>query len=232
MKNSEKFNFTDQRFERKFVLTGHSLKDIESALKLHPAVFSKIYESRFVNTLYFDSHNFDCYFSKVNGAADRLKVRLRWYGDLNGVIRESRLELKKRSGWIVDKKVFPFPVFCSKDLTESMIVELARKAELPDFLRYEVTSLTPVVVTRYHRHYYRSHCRNYRITLDSDLEFYKFNHCLDGLVSWKSASQLNVILELKYPVSEDRNADVITNHFPFRLTKSSKYIDGMEMIYR
>ena len=41
----------------------------------------------------------------------------------------------------------------------------------------------------------------------------------------------NVILELKYNIDADDDVNRITEHFPFRLTKSSKYISGLEKIY-
>jgi hypothetical protein len=38
----------------------------------------------------------------------------------------------------------------------------------------------------------------------------------------------SVIMELKYDECNDLSAEKITNSFPFRLTKSSKYIMGIQ----
>jgi hypothetical protein len=39
------------------------------------------------------------------------------------------------------------------------------------------------------------------------------------------------ILELKYDHEQDEEAGFITNHLPFRMTKSSKYVMGIESFY-
>ncbi len=41
----------------------------------------------------------------------------------------------------------------------------------------------------------------------------------------------NIILELKYNQDMDNGANYIVNCFPFRLTKSSKYVSGIESLY-
>ena len=41
----------------------------------------------------------------------------------------------------------------------------------------------------------------------------------------------NVILEIKYDDKYDLEAAKISNNFPFRLTKSSKYSRGIELLY-
>jgi hypothetical protein len=38
-------------------------------------------------------------------------------------------------------------------------------------------------------------------------------------------------VELKYANAKDANADLISRYFPFRVTKSSKYITGVERVY-
>jgi hypothetical protein len=40
--------------------------------------------------------------------------------------------------------------------------------------------------------------------------------------------RLSTILELKYELDEESRAAEIANLFPFRLTKSSKYAQGLE----
>ena len=44
-------------------------------------------------------------------------------------------------------------------------------------------------------------------------------------------NESNVILELKYNYDADKNADQITNLFPFRLSKNSKYIEGVNICH-
>ncbi|MFT7452391.1 MAG: hypothetical protein ACI9VN_003123 [Patescibacteria group bacterium] len=37
-----------------------------------------------------------------------------------------------------------------------------------------------------------------------------------------------MIVELKYDIVDDEDAQYISNLFPFRLTKSSKYVSGVD----
>ena len=41
----------------------------------------------------------------------------------------------------------------------------------------------------------------------------------------------NVVLELKYAQDKERHAEQVAGHFPFRMTKSSKYTSGIEKLY-
>ena len=40
----------------------------------------------------------------------------------------------------------------------------------------------------------------------------------------------DIILELKYDQIHDDNVELITNNLPFRLTKSSKYVSGIDYV--
>ncbi len=40
----------------------------------------------------------------------------------------------------------------------------------------------------------------------------------------------SVIMEVKYDEKYENNANYITDNFPFRLTKSSKYVAGLQLL--
>ena len=46
------------RYERKFFISQLTKFEVESMIRIHPAVFSEIYHKRFVNNIYFDTVNF------------------------------------------------------------------------------------------------------------------------------------------------------------------------------
>jgi hypothetical protein len=57
---------------------------------------------------------------------------------------------------------------------------------------------------------------------------------IGGMSSWmarKQTDQRNVILELKYGIDDDAAASKVSTFFPFRVTKSSKYVQGIERVY-
>ena len=60
--------------------------------------------------------------------------------------------------------------------------------------------------------------------VDTDDELY--NSFLNKL-----SDTYNVILELKYNMDNEDDSSYITEVFPFRLTKNSKYVVGIEKMY-
>src|SRR5438128_2681817 len=86
------------RYERKFVVPREAWSRVESAIRFNPAIFSKAFEPRTVNNLYLDSPALRHYFLNLAGAAERTKVRIRWYGSLFGHVPRPVLEFKCKRG--------------------------------------------------------------------------------------------------------------------------------------
>lgn len=218
------------RFERKFFVTHIGKHEIESLLKLHPAVFSEIYYQRSVNNIYFDTHDLQSFFDNVRGVRDRVKFRIRWYGDLWGQVDKPTLELKIKKGLCGSKlsfeiKPFTFDKAHPVDEFKNAVI----KSQAPEFIKSTFSSLLPSLVNRYNRRYFQSQDGHYRITIDSGMEYYPIkrspNYFLQG-----TRDPVNTIIELKYNQDRDGKAERISNFFPFRMTKSSKYVTGIEIV--
>jgi len=221
----------DYRYERKFSVSGLSKFEVELLVKLHPAMFSEIYYQRYINNIYFDAPNMRHYFDNIHGLNNRMKIRIRWYGDLFGVIENPKLELKNKKGLLGKKESFPLaPFSINASIQRKTIEEIFRGSEIPDALKLELICLQPTLLNRYCRKYFQSADRNYRITIDSDMEFYLIN-CQNNTFLQKSADSENTIVELKYDPDKDQNVGRITNYFLFRMTKSSKYVNGIERLH-
>lgn len=221
----------DYRYERKFFVSELTKYEIESIVRLNPAMFSEIYHPRFVNNLYFDSSNMKLYFDTVDGLKDRMKVRIRWYGDLFGIIEKPILELKIKNGLLGRKERFPLiPFSIGKGFQLDTIIDVFKRAEIPDVLKLDLISLEGSLLTRYRRQYFQSSNRKYRLTIDSETEFYQIRSRHNNFLH-SSVDLVNTVVELKYDESEDQYVKRILNYFPFRLTKSSKYVNGIERIY-
>lgn len=218
------------RYERKFFITELTKYEIDSIVKLHPAMFSEIYPQRFVNNLYFDSFDMKNYFDTVDGLKDRLKVRIRWYGDLFGVIEKPVLELKIKDGLVGVKEIFPLiPFSIDESFQFETLVNVFSQAEIIDVLKLDLISLEPVLLNRYSRKYFQSADHNYRITIDSEMEFYQISpHKNTFLHKW--VDDTTTVVELKYNHDKDQSVEEITSYFPFRMTKSSKYVNGIDML--
>ena len=73
-----------QRFEFKYFLPRHLAKQLVAALLPHMEWDPYIKQSQGfyrVNSLYFDSPDYACFWDKEAGVADRKKLRLRYYGE-------------------------------------------------------------------------------------------------------------------------------------------------------
>jgi len=218
------------RYERKFFIQHFTKHDVESEIKLHPAVFFEIYCERRVNNIYLDSFDMGNYFDNVIGLEKRTKVRIRWYGDLLGDIDSPVLELKAKNGLVCKKTSFSLPgIRLDADFSNETLRDILKKSELSDRLKLDLGCLDIALLNTYRRRYYLSADKKYRLTLDSNLEFY-------GMASFKnrfldrSIDHISVVLEVKYDKDYDAGANRITSCFPFRMTKSSKYITGVERL--
>ena len=86
------------RYERKFLIENSRIQSIEGVVRLHPALFCGIYAPRFVNNIYLDTDLFLNYRNALDGIANRLKARIRWYGDSFSAAGSPRLEIKGKEG--------------------------------------------------------------------------------------------------------------------------------------
>lgn len=219
------------RYERKFVITHMSRQQIEGRLRVHPAIFREIYSPRFVNNIYLDTPSLKNYRDSIEGATHRLKVRIRWYGDLFGKIAGSRLELKEKVGLLGTKHIAPLDAFVLRSgLTENAVRNWLQRSDLTPATTVDICSMRPVLLNRYARRYWMSRDGRFRITLDWGVMFYRMSgpqYCYfqprrdDG----------KLILELKYQREMDPDVATISRHFPCRLSKSSKYVTGVNLLY-
>ena len=219
------------RYERKFYVEGLTREEIETILKFHPAIFREIYHKRTVNSIYFDSFNLQHYFDNINGVEKRLKVRIRWYGNLFGFIENPVLELKLKHNLHVGKLQYPVkPFTLDNDFSSDVMRKVFEESSFPPAIKLHLMELNFCLLNSYSRRYFLSSDRKYRITLDVDRQVYRLFPCQNNFL-YKSTDSATVILEVKYNKIQDEFVDNITNHFPFRITRSSKYADGIAKLH-
>lgn len=220
-----------QRGERKFVLSGMTFHELLSLVHLHPSGFTEQYASRQVNNVYFDSLEYGNYIDNVHGVSERLKIRLRWYGAMDRAV-DPVLQLKIKKGYGGIKMDYPTPeAGLSPGVPWSRIRDSIRKS-----LPREISSLFdfysfPAVANCYRRNYFISSDRQYRLTLDRDIKYFAQTH---GLYPNTTKSEIvtdEMIVEIKYPIELDPLASEVTSWFPFRVSKNSKYISGLNLIW-
>jgi len=220
----------DFRYERKFLITGLTVHEVEHVVKYNPAMFREIYHQRFVNNIYMDYFNLKNFFENVEGSQKRLKARIRWYGDLLGHVEKPVLELKIKDALLGRKESFELGSFLlDKEFNLGNILDLFKKAKIPNKTRGDLLAMEFSLVNRYSRKYYMSADQDYRVTIDSGMEFYNISQRANNFLH-KSSDFSSIVLELKYNHDKDGRADRIASKFPFIMTKNSKYVSGLERL--
>jgi len=220
---------SEYRYEKKYAVRGLSLCEVLRLLKHNCGFFKEIYSTRSVNNIYLDTIDYDNYLDNIEGNTNRVKIRIRWYGDLFGLIEKPVLEVKVKKGGVGKKISLPIdPFFISKN---KKIDEIYQGVNLLKYgVAIDMKQLFPALMNRYTRKYFLSEDGRYRVTVDSEQDYYKINRAFDK-IGRKHHNDEVVILELKYDVTDEADASAISTSFPFRVTKSSKYVSGLQTVF-
>ncbi len=220
----------DFRFERKYRITGVAPSEIESWVLNCPSFFRKAYEPRYINNIYLDTTALGNYFQNLAGVANRTKIRVRWYGKLFGDVKSPKLEYKIKRGMLGVKEIYPLVDFRFDRGFGTKDLELVfSRSDLKDRVRKDLSFVRPFLVNRYHRKYFISANREYRITLDTEMDFYRFAS-FDNQFLVKSSLPDDTVMELKYSGTIRDLDDSLMNYFPHRVTRMSKYVVGLEAV--
>jgi hypothetical protein len=224
------FNEETSRYERKFVVPDMHFDAIQQQIRIQPAAFSPIFTPRYINNIYLDTSEMDFFHDNVSGKGSRKKARIRWYADQMGKVSKPVLEFKVREGMLGNKISYPLRSFeFNHDFNFRMLQNVINESDIPSWAREVLHQLRPALVNRYRRHYYSSFDGQFRITLDDELNYFSIgtenNHYFENHYT------TDAIVELKYQREFDDIAPRISNLLPFRLTKSSKYVNGMELLH-
>ncbi len=210
------------RYERKYKVEQVHPRVVEQVIRLHPAGFRLLFPPRRVNNLYFDTPDFAAFQDNVTGAPKRLKYRLRWYGEHFGEITDPVLEVKVKDNLLGWKKHLPLEKgrYAYRDFPDlvARCRQLAGKG--PD--------MQPVLLNTYQRSYWSAPALPFRLTIDSVLRFGRYTA---GAVPRLTLRDEAVVLEVKYDAPADSDTEFVLQHLPFRLSKNSKYVTGINLAY-
>jgi SPX domain protein involved in polyphosphate accumulation len=219
---------TEYRYERKFVCRGLDAKHITHRIRLLPAMFVDRYPPRYVNSLYLDSPCLRSYHENLDGVCDRLKTRIRWYGDLIGQHSDAFLELKVKKGLVGTKRRYALPPFTLRNQNKlAMLKQMYMCDMLPEHILERCKGLIPSLITRYFRSYHETPDGSLRITVDSQLSYYDIYH----LSRPRHVSYDRIILEMKYSSNDERRATEISQYLRLLLEKNSKYVNAVRAIH-
>ncbi|MCB0333059.1 MAG: polyphosphate polymerase domain-containing protein [Bdellovibrionales bacterium] len=222
---------TQKRHERKFVPQNYPPPLLEHLIRTHPAEFREIYAERRVNNIYFDTQRTQLYRDSIEGNSQRLKIRLRWYGDLIGVVHSPQLEFKWKENHTVWKETFPLESLSIQPHCNVSTIAQNCRSQLPFGEHRELLhGIQPTLVNSYLRKYFLSSNKLFRITIDRELLFIPLRSFFPTFLN-KYLDRLTPILEIKYSQDDEEQVASLTNAFPFRLTRHSKYTRGLDEGY-
>ncbi len=217
------------RFERKFTLDEVDRSWILQQVKLHPSFFQPIFHPRQINNIYLDTPDYKFYEDNIHGIANRKKVRIRWYGDTFGKVLKPKLEYKLKNNLLGDKWTFDLAPFEIKPgFSLDQLPSIFSQSNLPPDITEDLRTLSPSLLNSYQRTYFLSANKKYRLTFDEELSYYGFDKP-NSHFSFKRTQPHHFIVELKYSPEDDKGANQIAKKFRYRLDKSSKYVDGVEL---
>ena len=231
-KNSmETFNKKENlRYERKFTTQNISKSAILLMIKNHPAFFKEIFHPRQINNIYLDTRGLKYYKNNVIGISKRKKVRIRWYGDTFGELHKPKLEYKLKSGLLGDKWTFLLNDFeFNSGFSKILLFESLKKSGLDEVIMEDLKTLEPSLLNTYQRTYFLSADKKFRLTLDEKMSYYFIQNTNNQFLTKEVQSEA-CILELKYLPEHDNEAKTISNAIPYRLDKSSKYVNGIDLM--
>ena len=208
------------RYERKYKVEAINLALAIQALRVHPASFRTLFPDRTVNNIYFDTPDLTTYRENVRGVSERKKYRIRWYAENPAVIERPRFEIKIKENQLGAKEVLPLDEFSLSDLSEptQTINQLSRSNR----------ALRPVLMNAYRRSYFATPGQQFRITIDHGVSY--FSMLTANRFTKYTIQDQAIIVELKYDETMDEKAvREVMQFLPFRQTKSSKYVTGVNM---
>lgn len=219
----------DGRYERKFVVDKLNAQQIESIIKHHRAAFSEIYKKRQINNIYLDTIDLKTYFDNVYGNTRRIKVRIRWYGDTFGAVKKPVLELKIKNGLAGKKLSFPLnPFILDETFDQETLKAALDHSELPLWVVEKLSGYYPSLLNSYLRKYFISFDKKIRVTIDEKMMYYSIGRRNNSFIK-KYEEKKAVIVEMKYDLENAFIATDISQRFPMRMTKSSKYVNGIDL---
>lgn len=215
------------RYERKFHVRNLSYSEIVNIIKMHPAGFRHHHPARSINNIYFDTYGYTAAIENIEGIAKRVKTRIRWYGESFGVVSNPMLEFKIKNGFIGRKESYALSGFTfDEEFTADRCSDYISICKLPDAVSLRLSYLTPTLFNSYNREYLLSADGAFRLTIDNHMSYYKISSNHNNFL-FKNVDRQSTILELKYDEEYDSLAERITSRFPFRVSKSSKYVTGI-----
>ena len=206
-----------KRIEKKFIINSIYDDNIINLIQ-NRIGFKEIYEERQINNIYLDDFNLSRFYANIDGNFLKEKWRLRWYGETFGSNKIVTLEQKSRAGNVQFKKT---EITSKVNIFNNMMTNIFYE-KLPVKLK----NLYIINFNKYNRRYFANKDKSIRITVDKNVSYsnifkekiFKIN---------KTYKDKRIILEIKSVVNNEELLQNICQNLPLRVSRNSKYINGI-----
>ncbi|SVE08626.1 uncharacterized protein METZ01_LOCUS461480, partial [marine metagenome] len=193
----------DHRIEIKIPLPGHMLSEARFRIHMHPSGLIRTYPARQVNSIYYDSYDLKALRLNESGVSDRVKIRVRWYGNLHQM-KEPVLEIKSKTVLSGQKvrisMTTDFDLFSRK---WSLLTDDVHRTLPTTMLGIKNLASHPVLINSYQRDYFATQDGNLRVTLDHDIRSFDQLLAAKPNLHRPTVAPDIVVIELKAPVEEE-----------------------------
>jgi len=164
-----------------------------------------IYPKRKISSLYFDNLLRQCHKDSIEGSLPRKKIRIRSYPD------------EKIKRYLFEKKISsPEGRYKSSKKVSS---NFCNKIIKNGYFDKAYGMLLPLIYVNYKREYYK--LENFRITIDEEIQYSIFK-------KKNVKKDTKSVIEIKF--TQNHNENFIINSFPNKLTRFSKYSNGIQLL--
>ena len=217
----------EKRRELKFTTNEIYYSDIINWIKNNKVNFKKHFPKRLINSIYFDNYSYSSFKENIYGDSKKTKIRLRWY-NIFFFSMDSFFEIKKRDNIYNYKKTIKIPNLVIKlnSNFKEIIQTLKLNLEPIDTIELDARPF-PTIISQYTREYYIDFDKEIRITIDRNIK--TFDQRLSNKINLKNEITIPnlMVVEFKFKDASINKLLNSFNNFPLRLSKNSKYINGI-----
>lgn len=220
----------DSRLEIKFACYEVHQSLLTGWLEKHWAGFNVPYPDRRINNVYFDTYNYDGFLQNLSGASSRTKVRYRWYG-YSPEPSSGTLEVKCKRNYFGWKLRYPCPEFSVDKRDDWLKIRRTLASQLSLEGRIWLDSHpAPIMINRYDRQYFVSADNNVRVTIDTNQAVWDQRSQASPNLDREANMPRTLVVEVKFSREERKLAENMLQGLPIRVSRHSKYINGVRAI--
>lgn len=220
-------NFDDYRYEVKFGAPARDEPALRAQLRLHRAALRLHHPPRIVNSLYFDTAEFEGVLENLAGVSERSKIRLRWYGDDLGVV-DGRMERKEKRNALGRKITCDLdpPLVLRGRSWKTIMADLCSRDLGP--LNPDLTARpVPALIVRYRREYFTTADGRVRVTFDSELTSFDQSRRNEPNLERGTIGEAPIVVEVKGAYADRDAVAAVAAGLPLRRIAYSKYANGV-----